>query len=294
MIIGSIAAKYHGLIDRPRADIDMIVTYDAYLEWVRAHPSAKIKPLGSSKYMAVYDGTIYEFEIAWEGSSGWDLLQLCDDEYALPDVCLALKLSHRYLRNSPHFLKTRRDIQSLRAQGFSVPEVLAGEWMAKREKETYTYLHPKLNQSKKSFFNDDVPYQFDHDSIHKAVAIGRRPAYLEYAIEGKQVLSSKEKFFQVSEVTRLNGVLEESMVLAAERALIPNHSWDHERKWVIYALQKVCTSITSGYFREYAWENYDLVIKMFDELVQGYLYHSFCRGILNKTIKEFGEGNGDQ
>jgi hypothetical protein len=29
------------------------------------------------------------------------------------------------------------------------------------------------------------------------------------------------------------------------------------------ALDKVCTSITSGWFREFAWQNYDEVVKIY-------------------------------
>jgi len=32
------------------------------------------------------------------------------------------------------------------------------------------------------------------------------------------------------------------------------------------ALMKVCTSITSGWFREYAWENYQKVLDLYDSL----------------------------
>ena len=32
------------------------------------------------------------------------------------------------------------------------------------------------------------------------------------------------------------------------------------------ALEKVCTSITSGWFREYAWENYHRVVHMYKTL----------------------------
>ncbi len=50
-----------------------------------------------------------------------------------------------------------------------------------REKETYTYAHPKLNQSKDGFFADDsIQYQYDHDTIHQSVARFERPAYTYY------------------------------------------------------------------------------------------------------------------
>ena len=31
------------------------------------------------------------------------------------------------------------------------------------------------------------------------------------------------------------------------------------------ALEKVCTSITSGWFREFAWENFDVVTNLYND-----------------------------
>jgi hypothetical protein len=70
-------------------------------------------------------------------------------------------------------------------------------------------------------------------------------------------------FDNLPDIVKLYGVLEESYVLALERAVIPlNVSAD--RAFEI-ALEKVCTSITSGWFREFAWENYDEVKKLYHE-----------------------------
>jgi hypothetical protein len=46
---------------------------------------------------------------------------------------------------------------------------------------------------------------------------------------------------------------------------------------------KVCTSITSGWFREYAWENYHRVLQMYsdDFVVQ------FKQGLAEGKVKPF-------
>jgi hypothetical protein len=221
---------------------------------------------------------------------------------AINDDLYLIKMCHRYKRNSPHFLKTMSDIKFLREK---LGRAEADKWLGVasineqivklREAESYDYAHPKLNVSSKDFFNGDgVNYVYDHDSIHLAVALdsyvewgqpcpdgrvgclvahGKRifsPAYTKYMKDGSEVMTSKEKFMSVDEKVRLYGVYEESCVLALERSQIP-HGLGKEggptARWSFeMALMKVCTSITSGWFREFAWENYQKVLDLYNEL----------------------------
>jgi hypothetical protein len=58
--------------------------------------------------------------------------------------------------------------------------------------------------------------------------------------------------------------MEETYVLALERSLIPFPGKMQPRDAFKLALQKVCTSITSGWFREYAWNNYRKALESYD------------------------------
>ena len=136
---------------------------------------------------------------------------------------------------------------------------------ALREKETLSYPHPNLSVSKSEFFKDDF-YTVDHDSIHRAVALFDKPAYTYYMKDGSEVMTDRQKFFTMPFEIQLAGVYEETCVLALERSQIPNDFSVDPNKIFLYALEKVCTSITSGWFREFAWENYHLVVKMHDDL----------------------------
>ncbi len=70
-------------------------------------------------------------------------------------------------------------------------------------------------------------------------------------------------------MTRLYGVLEEAYVLALERSQIPFAGKVTPRQSFDIAIEKVCTSITSGWFREFAWENYDKVVELYrDDYVE--------------------------
>lgn len=293
IIIGSVAANLWGLLDREIGkDLDVIMTYDQfqlYLKDSSVKPYLRAcYPLDDSHFVLKYEsGKIEEVEIAWPGTSAEMLMARYPGmekpeeyntwQYAYPNELYAIKMSHRYKKNSPHFLKTMRDIQAMRAHGCEITEDLQ-EFYAMRQKESYNYAHPKLDQSKEGFFSGDgVRYVYDHDSIHEAVALVedfvgttdekivyvKRPAYTFYIRDGAEVMTSKEKFFACDEALRLYGVYEESCVLALERSQIPYEFKPDPRKSFETALMKVCTSITSGWFREYAWENYDKVLDMY-------------------------------
>lgn len=289
---------------RKCVDWDFICTIEQFTAWHK-HNRANLQfavPTQQGKYYHARDkdGMNYEFELAWPGTSAETLLEqygLKDFKwvpdiapaFAINDDLLLIKMSHRYKRNSPHFLKTMSDIKFLREKigakdvEYWLTENIGNVALLKaREAESYTYAHPKLNVSSKDFFNGDgVNYVYDHDSIHEAVALisvrrnmagsrDNRPAYTYYMKDGSEVMTSKEKFFSVEERIRLYGVYEESCVLALERSQIP-HGMGKEggptARWSFeMALMKVCTSITSGWFREYAWENYQKVLDLYNEL----------------------------
>jgi hypothetical protein len=128
---------------------------------------------------------------------------------------------------------------------------------------TYNYAHPKLNQNKDSFFNGDgVPYVYDHDSIHQAIKIGDKPAYQYFKPDENEVFCDKDLFFKQNYAIQVRSVIEEAYVLAIERCLL--HFDTTPEKAFATALEKVCTSITSGWWREFAWENYEVAMAAFE------------------------------
>lgn len=182
--------------------------------------------------------------------------------WASLEMCLAIKMSHRFKKNNPFFRKTMHHIRFLRNKGVKLTPKLESI-MKIRQKETLSYAHPVLDTTKDKFFKDDI-YTYDHDTIHEAIALMDKPAYTFYMKDGSQVMTDKEKFFALPESIKLMGVYEETCVLALERSQIPNDfknvSSEHS---FMMALEKVCTSITSGWFREYAWENYHTIVAMY-------------------------------
>ena len=298
VVTGSLAAQYHGIdLGRQPTDIDIIATPKGLNQFSAEFGVSVDKSIhkGTSpggintfpwQFMSK-SGDRYVVEIEHanftsnvESSSRYLLTRhqemQPDHPFMDPYWLLIMKLSHRYLKNSPHFEKTRGDIFNLAKYVNSETPSLTIEdtiryadsnWLCQmRQKETYNYQHPKLNQSKQDFFSDDgIEYVYDHDDLHKVVAVYKaNPLYTQYKIEGEEVACSKEKWDNLSDANKNLAVYEEAAVLALERAIIP-HGAEPEAAYKM-ALQKICTSITSGWFREWAWWNYDEILSLGDLL----------------------------
>jgi len=283
LLIGSHALNLHFPNEVPGPnrfkDKDFISSYEDFEEWKKGRKFRALYPIDSGKKMIAVTrkNEINEIEIAWEDSTAdaFKRLVLADPESRrtheglfVPSLnaLFALKNSHKYLKNSPHFLKNMNDIIFMKSKGAAVSGYYKN-WLKIREKETYNYSHPKLDQNKMGFFNpnEGVKYLFDHDSIHQNVARMAQPAYTYYQKDGAEVQCSKEKFFAVSEQVRLNGVVEEASVLALERSQIPYKGKVDPKKSFLIALEKVCSSITSGWFRAYAYDNYHAALALYDD-----------------------------
>jgi hypothetical protein len=275
-VIGSVALIVRGYnIGRKPSDHDLVGDYDELIKKLQQVGCTTIIPIAQGKKVVGRNQTIiFECEIAWEKSTSAELLELIandkdtlkDGDYMYPslNVLYMLKMTHRFKKNNPHFLKTMQDIHLMREWG-AVIQPEHKEFFKRRLKETLNYSHPKLNQSKKEFFTDDVPYTYDHDSIHEAIKLNDKPAYAYFKDDEKEVLVSRELFFKLPLDIQIAAVYEESCVLALERSQIPFPNMDRLDSFYI-ALEKVCTSITSGWFREFAWEHYYDVTNLYGYL----------------------------
>jgi len=299
LLIGSAAAHvHHPRLWPTRGDIDVVCEWDDFRVFIDNH-GIEATPLRKNHFVGEGLGGMVEFEIAWPGTSGAELLERVSARFMRPfygghpdvlmlvptmDWLFTLKASHRYRKNDPHFLKTLRDYHRMKYELGC--EIADPEWLAMREAETYIKRRPRLNTSKGEFFTDaTLTYVYDHDTLHIAVAQGNLPAYESYKADDAEVFCSRKKWDACSEETKLNGVLEETYVLALERSQIPHGDKISPRDSFLIALSKVCTSITSGWFREYAYENYYRVLDLYsDEYVA-----KFKRGLQEGVVLEVKE-----
>jgi hypothetical protein len=220
-----------------------------------------------TKFMSFGKLKIYEWEIITPNTSSEWLANYMAEENEEFSKCIAplnvlytTKMAHRF-KPSKHFAKTRADINMMASFGAEITEDLMPYYKL-RELESNTKRHPILKSvSKGEFFTDNIDYIFDHDSLHEAFKLYDRPAYTYYIKGGEEVECCYKKWSECPHDVKIAGVVEEAAVLAFERAVLP-HNVDSSRALVM-ALDKVCTSITSGWFREFAWENYsDIYFKL--------------------------------
>ena len=137
-----------------------------------------------------------------------------------------------------------------------------------KERERLTLLdykqkNPKLNMSNVDFFDDFVQKKYDHDYIHELVAFYDEPLYCKLKFDDKRHLAwcEIELWNQLSHEDKLKCICEEASTIALERFLLPQKQRFPN---VAYydALQKVCTSLTSGWFRDYAIWHWPELMKM--------------------------------
>lgn len=276
VVIGSTALNHYHSVREPK-DLDLLGSLKEASDYLKIFGYYSCYPIDNgNKYFfrTKLPNRIIELDITWKNSQAEKLFNFIINDpetiekdgflYPSLDILYLLKMSHRYLKNSPHFDKTRQDILLMRSLGAKIkPE--HKDFLKARSKATYNYPHPKLNVDKKDFFKGDaIGYVYDHDSIHEAIKHLSYPAYTYFKDDKAEVFCSKSKFFSLEESYRLLAVLEESYVLALERSQIPYRGKISPDKSFKIALTKVCTSITSGWFREYAWEHWDEVYKLYD------------------------------
>lgn len=178
ILIGSYAAKFHYSIERMPSDMDLIGSLDDFMSHIKSmYTRSDIVasyPIKNGKKWVVKAKknnklAIYECELLYDQTENeavylTNLRQLVNEilldpnttsfgPYLVPSHnCLyMLKMSHRYLKNSPHFLKTMSDIQNMRKNG-AVIEPRYQQIYEERQAVTYDYAHPNLNVTKDEFF----------------------------------------------------------------------------------------------------------------------------------------------
>jgi len=287
LLIGSHAINHHlpGFRAKP-GDVDVIAT-PWEIECLLNYGFQPKPHAGDNVVLVNSSGQIWDIEKTSDLTldiRGISSNQFVDYPLEIPslDFLYTLKMSHRYRKDSPHFMKTMLDILTLRKAG---AKVFDDAWLRERERRTYSYSKPNLMRTKEQFFSgDSVNYVYDHDSIHQAVKLGDAPAYTRFATPGYEVHSSRARFEALSEEHRLHAVLEETYVLAMERSQIPFPGTSPEVSFKI-ALEKVCSSITSGWFREYAWENYFVALMMYSPTYVDRFNTGLAAGIVKPYAK---------
>lgn len=302
IVIGSTALKHHGFDVTPK-DLDLVGTYDEAMNFKRKFGAVSYYPInnGESMYMRNVRGDVCEIELAWEGSRAWKLIEFMQEQAKhawcdiidihgygchLPtkELLYMLKMSHRYLKDSPHHFKTHKDIIELRNMDVRIPKSW-GAFLKERESLTYLNKLPNLNVKASSFFdvrNTGVVQQFLHDDIHVAVAVEEVPAYTRF-LTG-EVKCDEGLFNNLSQHRKIYAGLEESIVLALERSIVPFPGKKTHEEAFMLALAKVTSSITSGWFREWCWWNINEIRTAYAEHGES-MIGRFWKGVSKGSVR---------
>lgn len=132
-------------------------------------------------------------------------------------------------------------------------------------KEAYPQGNPSLNQSNEDFFDDAVAKVYDHDYIHELAAYYEAPLYTRLKRDDSKAWCEKDLWEALSLEDKQKCVAEECYVIATERFLVRNN-WNYSYKGAyLTALKKVCTTLTSGWFRDFAIDNHPEIMALFNQ-----------------------------
>ena len=186
-------------------------------------------------------------------------------------VCLPVGLSiikrshlHRDLKFNKHITHYHKFLkQYARIYDSTCKELLVER--TKMTMDSYPQGNPNLMQSKEDFFDDAVDKKYNHDYLHELYAHYDKPLYTKLLRQADLAWCEESKWQMLSHEDKLKCIQEEIYVIATERYLVRNN-WEYPaKKAYMQALEKVCTTLCSGWFRDYAIDHYPKLIQDFNE-----------------------------
>jgi len=126
---------------------------------------------------------------------------------------------------------------------------------------------PSLKNKTTEFFGQSekfVKYFYVHDDLHKVMAHYNQPIYSDMQIDESNAWCEKSIWDGFEFDKKIKCVLEEAYVIALERKIIPmlNGSSKSAFDW---ALMRICTTLCSGWFREFATDNWSKIVDQYDK-----------------------------
>lgn len=192
---------------------------------------------------------------------GWSTLYCMD----LAGLAI-IKRSHlwRDLAFDKHITMYHRFINFPRSLWTPHMEALYQERLA-LTKAAFPQRQPNLMQPTKDFFDDAVKKIYEHDYLHELVAFYKKPLYTRLLRSPELAWCDEDKWNNLTDTEKDQCVVEETMVIAIERFLLPG-GWQMPPKLAyMKALRKVCTTLCSGWFRDWAIDRYPQVVGLFDK-----------------------------
>lgn len=152
---------------------------------------------------------------------------------------------------------------------------------------------PSLQKTVKSFFKQSdglVKSYFVHDDMHLAVAHYDKPLYQKMQYDLTLARCEKVLWENFSFEEKCKCVLEETMVISLERKILPmifgSEKYYSSMDALRWALMRVSTTLCSGWFREFATNNYFKILEYANpEYVENFL-GLFDKGKIKRIDRE--------
>jgi hypothetical protein len=177
--------------------------------------------------------------------------------------------NHSKLGGSVQWDKYKQRILHLRGIGCELIPELYEKLLTHWKKEFGNKEFLSLKKDKSDFFNDYVPYKYDHDLLHDVVAYPNEPMYNLCLERGEDVLTSKEMFDKMSFEQQIQMFREEICVIALERWVIPCNESFH-LSWA-KSLKKTITQLTKNWATEFLVINLEKFLKPDWKMYDNYL-----------------------
>lgn len=241
VLIGSRALAYwrKDLILKPETDWDVIS--DKPLEGTEWHNASFLNNAEMHKYATGH--IVNGFQVmSMEG------LALIKRSHLWRNLSFGKHITHYYKYGLWRFFLNNQDYENrLRLSYKAFPQAF-----------------PKLNQSVADFFDDAITKVYDHDYLHELLAYYDKPLYTKLQKDSRMAWCDKELWYNLSYQDKVRCVAEETKVIAVERFLVPSN-WNCNSKLAyLKSLEKVCTTLCSGWFRDFAIDHYPEVIAEYD------------------------------
>lgn len=280
------------------SDFDVLMTPEEFKSWTQEYKKniKKLIPRSGNKYKAILEDYVetkqYEIEIGYKGTSAEWLLSR-QDEITSPTPILgflgeffhALRLQYQLVTKYSHiiypvhFEKNINDYHLIKSNLWisKIDNLLNVEDYQEyydirhaeaKEKYSEKFKTPNLHVTNEDFFSSKLAVKtyFIHDHIHEVMKHYDQPVYEMMKRDFSLAKCEEDMFFSLEFEKRIRCVQEEAYVIALERYIIPQAGDFCDDHFECYkkALQRICTTLCSGWFRKFAIENYPKVIEMYD------------------------------
>jgi len=275
IVIGSRALAYWFPAYREPKDFDCVASLAEATSWINDMGSmvktVLPSPSGDKLEVRLHDGLNIEIELIEQIPSDALLAELLHTgkldfhgaTFFVPSLTVLFLIKKSHIFQPIHWQKNIADYHFLRHHAYEPSESEARFFQTRRAEVNARAKKkpPSLMMTNSDFFRQHklpVQTQFPHDALHWAVAYYDEPVFNKMKHDPSLAKCDRDLFEALPLEMRLRCVREETMVIALERYLLPGIETDQDVAYA-KALERVCTTLTSGWFRTFAVENYPMV-----------------------------------